>query len=136
MVSSWCRFWLNHINPRKNLPKFRMPLLYSFGYEFRLGLYRVNFYDSANDIIAAESLAQVNHQSRRKWAQNLFDIFEQDSNVLQLEVRTDESDTNLFSKRLVTENWTPYVAVFEILQSQNTLQIFRFYLFIIILRRI
>ena len=113
-----------------------MPLLYSFGYEFRLGQYRVNFYDSANDIIAAESLAQVNHQSRRKWAQNLFDIFEQDSNVLQLEVRTDESDTNLFSKRLVTENWTPYVAVFEILQSQNTLQIFRFYLFIIILRRI
>ena len=108
--------------------------LYSFGYEFRLETYQVHFYDSTNDIIAAESLGQIDHYSRRKWAQKLFDIFEKDSNVLQLECHADESDTNLFSKRLLTENWTPYVVVFEVLQSVFTLHIYRFYFIYLFLK--
>ena len=103
-----------------------MTCLYSFGYEFRLENYKVSFYDSKYDIIAAESLAQINSSSRRKWAQRLFEIFELDSNVLQLECHLDETDTNPFSKRLATENWFPFVAVFEIQHSQPTLHIYRF----------
>ena len=109
-------------------------VLYSFGYEFRSGSYQVNFYDSNPNIIAAESLGQIDHQSRRKWAQKLFEIFEKDSNVLQLECHPDESDSNLFSKRLVTEKWTPYVATFEMIQTQMTLHIYRFtFLFVLLL---
>ena len=113
-----------------------MQVLYSFCYEFRLGSYKVNFYDSTTDIIAAESLGQIDHQSRRNWAIKLFEIFEKDSNVLQLECHLDESDSNFFAKRLATENWTPYVACFDVIQSQMTLQIYRFYLFMYMYRRI
>ena len=109
-----------------------MNCLYSFGYEFHLEIYKVNFYDSSTDIMAAESLGQIDHQSRRKWAQKLFDIFEKDENVLQLECYQDESDDNLFANRLVSEQWTPYVAVFDFSHAHKTLQIYRFYLFIFI----
>ena len=104
-----------------------MTCVYSFVFEFREESYRVNFYDDATDIIAAESLAQIPSQQRRKWARTLFDIFEKDSNILQLEIKTDASDTNAFSTRLIEENWTPYIAVFEIIHFQATLHIYRFY---------
>ena len=67
----------------------------------------------------------------------MFDIFEKDSDILQLEIKTDVSDTNAFSNRLIEEKWTPYIAVYEIKHSQATLHIYRFYLFIIkqIIRR-
>lgn len=106
-----------------------MPCLYSFWYEFRMEHYKVSFYDSTTNIIAAESLGQIDSQSRRKWAQTLFEIFEKDENIIQLECHYDESDGNLFSKRLATENWTPYVAVFGIENAQHTLHIYRFYLY-------
>ena len=114
-----------------------MTCVYSFVFEFREESYKVNFYDDTTNIIAAESLAQISSQQRRKWARNLFDIFENDSNILQLEVKSDDSDTNAFSKRLMEENWTPFIAVYEIKHLQATLHIYRFYLFIIkqIIRR-
>ena len=87
----------------------------------------MNFYDGATDIIAAESLAQISSNQRRKWAQKLFEIFTKDSNILQLIIYEDENDTNEFSKRLVTESWTPLVAVFEMIHAQATLHIYRFY---------
>ena len=107
-----------------------MALLYSFVYEYREESFRVNFYDVTTNIIAAESLAQISSNQRRKWAQKLFEIFEKDSNILQLIIYEDENDTNDFSKRLVTELWTPFVAVFEMKHTQATLHIYRFYLFI------
>lgn len=90
-----------------NLPNFRMPKLYSFCFEFQEEPIRVSFYDSKYDIINAESLGQVDHYSRRKWALKMIDSFNHE-NIVQIEIQSDESDGNLFSKRLVEENWTPF----------------------------
>ena len=107
-----------------------MSRLYSFCYEFREECFRVHFYDDQPNIINAESLGQINHQSRRKWAQRLFDLFKSDPHLLQLECMQDELDRNEFSVRLTNENWFPLTVKFEELQGHDTLHIYRFYLYL------
>ena len=106
-----------------------MPRLYSFVYEFQEDCHRVTFYDGKYDIIKAESLAQIPHQARRKWAQNLFSIFRADPELVQLEIHHNELDQNEFSKRLYNEGWNVYSVVLERLQPRNHLHIYRLYFF-------
>ena len=109
-----------------------MPILYSYWFEHREECYRVLFHDIQTDIIKAESLGQICHAARRKWALELIEFFN-DKNVIQLLVNLDGDSANEFSNRLYEEKWTPCVVRFENSPSQSVLHVYRSYLIIYLL---
>ena len=64
-------------------------------FEHREECYRVLFHDIEVDIIKAESLGQICHSARRKWAFELIEFFN-DKNIIRLLVNHDDENANEF----------------------------------------
>ena len=111
------------------LPLFRMTSLYNFEFEIEDETCIVTFYDDKYDIIKAESLAQIGHSHRRKWALELVEHFLTSSKPIGVWNSIFKEETP-FSKRLFEEGWKDCVVRFEKTLTQFSLQIYRFYLFI------
>ena len=107
-----------------------MPLLYN--YEFDIGEeidVKVAFYDDTYDIIAAESLGQIDSISRRIWAQRSAVEMLKKPAMHFHELNSCRGD-NPFVKRMIEEKWMNSLLCLTQTETSYFLQIYRSYLFI------
>ena len=105
-----------------------MRLLYSFGFELEGTTCTVSFFDEHYNITDAESLAQIGHQHRRKWALEIVEHFLTSTETSGV-WNSIFIDNTPFSRRLNEEGWTDSIVVFEKTITRFSLQIYRFILF-------
>ena len=109
-----------------------MPLLYDYNFELGEGiLVKVAFYDDDTNIISAESLGQIDSNSRRSWAKST--VSELSTRPVQYFTSLDScKGDNLFVARMVNENWGDSLICLIRTDAQYSLQIYRlifYYLF-------
>ena len=87
----------------------------------------VNFFEAQKSIDAAETLAQVGHASRRKWALNLIK-FLIETNVFHFQFDEKTFHRNCpFGNRLKAEEWNRPTVTLTLTKHQQVLSIYRLY---------
>ena len=108
-----------------------MTLLYSFHFENEIGSVTVFFVDDSYDISNAEQLAQIEHQSRRKWALSMIKFMQESSLSLEKSFDLEQIEKCSFGQRLKLEKWINPTVVLLQTDNQFSLYVYRYYRFIL-----
>ena len=102
---------------------------YSFEFENDENFVKVYFIDDMATIDTAESLAQIGHYHRRKWAAGLIEIMTA-AGVSSFQYMLEDIKGKCpFERRLKTENWIQPFVILTTADAQQALYVYRLYIF-------
>ena len=105
-------------------------ITYSFEFEKDEKFVKVYFIDDKASIDTAESLAQIGHYHRRKWAAGLIEIM-MAAGVSSFQYMLEDITGKCpFERRLKTESWLQPFVVLTTADAQQALYVHRLYIFI------
>ena len=104
-----------------------MTFLYSYEFEIENEVCKVTFFDDTYNITNAESLGQISHVHRRKWALEIVEYFLTTTETHGTWNSIFIEDTP-FTKRLIEEGWKDCPIRFVRTLTQFSLHIYRFFI--------